>query len=82
MKDREELVVGALLHDIGKVVRRAGDDRRHQIAGYDFTNKVKKFAVIQDYIHYHHEKDLLKKVWKTKRFGTCASQTTSRAKKE
>ncbi|HAA82223.1 MAG TPA: type III-A CRISPR-associated protein Cas10/Csm1, partial [Thermotoga naphthophila] len=61
MKDREELVVGALLHDIGKVVRRAGDDRRHQIAGYDFTNKVKKFAVIQDYIHYHHEKDLLEK---------------------
>jgi CRISPR-associated protein Csm1 len=61
LKDREELVVGALLHDIGKVVRRAGDDRRHQIAGYDFTNKVKKFAVIQDYIHYHHEKDLLKK---------------------
>lgn len=62
LNDRKELVVGALIHDVGKVVRRAGDSRAHQLAGYDFTNKVKKFAKFQKYIHYHHEKDLKEKI--------------------
>lgn len=62
LNDRKELVVGALIHDVGKVVRRAGKSTdNHQLAGYDFTNRVKKFAKFQKYIHYHHEKDLKEK---------------------
>ncbi|PLV57145.1 type III-A CRISPR-associated protein Cas10/Csm1 [Thermotoga sp. SG1] len=60
--EREEIVLGALIHDVGKVVRRAEKSaEKHQLAGYDFTNKAKKFAKFQKYIHYHHEKDLKEK---------------------
>lgn len=61
---RERLAIGALLHDVGKVVRRAGAvDRNtnHRLAGLDFTNKVKKFAIFQDFMLYHHESELSKK---------------------
>lgn len=35
--DRQiELIVGSLLHDIGKVVYRSGDGRDHSIGGYEY----------------------------------------------
>ena len=35
--DRQiELIVGALLHDIGKVVYRSGDGRDHSVSGYEY----------------------------------------------
>ena len=41
MTDKEvKLVLGALLHDIGKVIYRQGDDRRkHSQSGYDFLDR-------------------------------------------
>ena len=46
LKDRLiKLVVGSLLHDIGKVVYRSGDGRNHSVSGYDF---LKNQAKIED----------------------------------
>ncbi|PLV58074.1 type III-A CRISPR-associated protein Cas10/Csm1 [Thermotoga sp. KOL6] len=57
--NREKLVIGSLVHDIGKLVRRARfSQESHQLAGYDFTSKVRAFAEYQDFIHYHHEREL------------------------
>ena len=41
MKDEEvKLVIGALLHDIGKVVYRQGQDKRkHSQSGYDYLKE-------------------------------------------
>ena len=46
LTDRQiKLVVGSLLHDIGKVVYRSGDGRNHSTSGYDF---LKNEAKIED----------------------------------
>ena len=35
-----KLIIGSLLHDIGKVVYRQGDDRRnHSQSGYEYLKK-------------------------------------------
>lgn len=40
MDDRQiKLVIGSLLHDIGKVVYRTGDGRNHSQSGYDFLTE-------------------------------------------
>lgn len=31
-----KLIIGSLLHDIGKVVYRSGDGRNHSQSGYDY----------------------------------------------
>lgn len=60
MTDREvKLVLGSLLHDIGKVIYRQGDDRRkHSQSGYDFLkNEVHAEECdtdILDCVRYHH----------------------------
>lgn len=57
MTERQiELVAGALLHDIGKVVYRSGDGRNHSESGYDY---LKNTVHIQDMeilncVRYHH----------------------------
>lgn len=64
--EREELVIGALIHDIGKLVRRAGlVDKKvlHTVAGQRFIDDVqidgeKIFAPYQKYVLKHHERDL------------------------
>lgn len=61
MTDREvKLVLGSLLHDIGKVIYRQGGDRRkHSQSGYDFlkdeVQAVEWDADILDCVRYHHE---------------------------
>ena len=59
-KKRIELLLGSLLHDIGKVVYRTGKNKNHSDLGYEF---VKENCNIQnqeilDQIRYHHEKNL------------------------
>lgn len=58
MTDRElELVIGALLHDVGKVVFRTGDDRRkHSESGYDFlkTEAGLDRQSVLECVRYHH----------------------------
>lgn len=55
-----KLVIGSLLHDIGKVVYRTGDGRNHSMSGYEF---VKRFDNLNDKtilncIRYHHASNL------------------------
>ena len=58
MIDREaKLILGGLLHDIGKVIYRQGDDRRkHSQSGYEFLKKEVQLEErdILDSVQYHH----------------------------
>lgn len=57
MKDKQiELVIGSLLHDIGKVVYRTGDGRNHSQSGYEYLKELKpEFdKMILDCVRYHH----------------------------
>lgn len=57
MKDKQiELVIGSLLHDIGKVVYRTGDGRNHSQSGYEYLKELKpEFdGMILDCVRYHH----------------------------
>ena len=62
MKDEQiKLVIGALLHDIGKVIYRQGDKRRHSLSGYEY---LKESAHITDNdilesVKFHHGKELM-----------------------
>ena len=61
LKDRQiKLVVGSLLHDIGKVVYRSGDGRNHSASGYDFLKNQAKIedTEILNCVRYHHGKYL------------------------
>jgi len=60
LKTREELVIGSLFHDIGKVVRRAGlSIEAHQRAGLEFFKKEFSNLLpdIGEFIEKHHEGD-------------------------
>ena len=57
------LQLGALLHDIGKIVRRAGlDKNEHSIAGSNYLKENnlldEKYKEVYDVINYHHAKYL------------------------
>lgn len=57
MTDHEiELVVGGLLHDIGKVIYRKGNDRRkHSQSGYDYLKEIGiNDQLVLDCVRYHH----------------------------
>ena len=58
MTDREaKLILGGLLHDIGKVIYRQGDDRRkHSQSGYEFLKREVQLEErdILDCVQYHH----------------------------
>ncbi len=59
---RLRLTMGALLHDIGKVVYRAAEEQtRHEISGRDFvaegSMKLKE-KEIMDCVRYHHARDM------------------------
>ncbi len=61
MQDKQiKLVIGSLLHDIGKVVYRAGDGRQHSACGYDFLRQTRKDfdSDILDCVRYHHVANL------------------------
>lgn len=57
-----QLVIGALLHDIGKVVYRSGlDNQRHALSGADYLRGESvglKDKAILDCVRYHHAHDL------------------------
>lgn len=58
MTDRGvKLVLGGLLHDVGKVIYRQGDDRRkHSRSGYDFLKEEVNLSDgdVLDSVRYHH----------------------------
>lgn len=57
MTEREvKLAVGGLLHDIGKVIYRTGDGRKHSQSGYEFLKEEVKLddKDILNCVRYHH----------------------------
>ena len=57
MNDRQiKLIIGSLLHDIGKVVYRTGDGRNHSESGYEFLKELKNNfdEEILNCVRYHH----------------------------
>ncbi len=56
-----KLVIGSLLHDIGKVAYRTGDGRNHSESGYDFLKRDVHISDtdILDCVRYHHKKNIL-----------------------
>ena len=52
-----KLAIAAMLHDIGKIVYRKGEDtRKHSISGYDFLRKTVGITdqKLLDCVRYHH----------------------------
>ena len=61
MDDRQiKLIIGGLLHDIGKVAYRAGDGRNHSRSGYDFLKEasLELDSDILNCVRYHHGSNL------------------------
>lgn len=58
MNDRKaKLVIGSLLHDIGKVIyRQGGDGRNHSVSGHDYLKEEAGIAdaEVLDCVKYHH----------------------------
>ena len=59
-EEKIQLIVGGLLHDIGKVIYRQGDFRKHSISGYDFLkNEVHlENENVLEAVKYHHGAEL------------------------
>ena len=55
------LIIGSLLHDVGKVIYRTGDGRKHSVSGADFLKNEAKLTdkEILNCVRYHHS-DALK----------------------
>ena len=55
-----EATYGALLHDLGKIIHRAGsfDGRSHSISGREFLSEVVPSSSILDCVRYHHKSEL------------------------
>ena len=55
-----QLIIGCLLHDIGKVVYRSGDGRNHSKSGYDYLATEANISNkdILNCVRYHHAKYL------------------------
>ena len=61
LTDRQiKLIVGSLLHDIGKVVYRSGDGRNHSASGCDY---LKNDAKITDLENIYPMQTLKKMIW-------------------
>lgn len=61
MNEKEtKLIIAAILHDIGKVIYREGNDvRKHSISGYDYLNDTGiTDKEILDAVKYHHAQSL------------------------
>lgn len=60
MTDNElKIITGALLHDLGKVLYRAGDGRTHSKSGVEFLTELGiSDSEIIEMVKYHHASDL------------------------
>ena len=54
--DQIKLMIGSLLHDIGKVVYRSGDGRNHSQSGYEYLKNEAHISddEILNCVRYHH----------------------------
>ncbi|MDR1102045.1 MAG: HD domain-containing protein, partial [Clostridiales bacterium] len=53
-----DLYIGSLLHDIGKIMYRAGDGRNHSVLGKEFLIKQEFNRRIADCANFHHARKL------------------------
>ncbi len=63
MDDKQiKLIIGSLLHDIGKVAYRSGDGRAHSQSGYEFLKEqsLNLDAEVLNCVRYHHGANLRK----------------------
>lgn len=61
IKDKQiKLIIGSLLHDIGKVVYRSGDGRNHSESGYEYLKSETGITdpEILNCVRYHHGSNL------------------------
>jgi CRISPR-associated protein Csm1 len=59
--DKTDIVIGTLLHDIGKLAYRGGDARAHGASGRDLLAGIESFADsagVLECVAYHHGKEL------------------------
>lgn len=58
--DVSKITIGALLHDIGKVIHRsaAQDGRAHPVSGKDFIKEIADDSDVLEAIEYHHKTQL------------------------
>jgi len=56
----ENVTIGCLLHDIGKLIYRSGnlDGRNHGISGYDFVSEFFTDESIRQCVRFHHKSEL------------------------
>ncbi|NMD38771.1 MAG: type III-A CRISPR-associated protein Cas10/Csm1, partial [Christensenellaceae bacterium] len=57
------LIIGSLLHDVGKIIYRSGEKKSHSILGWEFLSKIPAFegnTDIKECIKYHHGRELSK----------------------
>lgn len=60
-EQKEKLIIGALLHDIGKVVYRAGGEKKnHSESGYEYLKSAAGFGdeEVLDCVRYHHGQEI------------------------
>lgn len=58
-KEIAQISIGALLHDMGKIIQRSNLDRReHSLAGYEMLKDTIKDKDILECIRYHHESEI------------------------
>lgn len=58
-KEKSDLILGSLLHDIGKVVQRARNERtRHSKLGRDYLAQYTNDKQLLDHLAYHHAQEL------------------------
>lgn len=63
--EHAQIITGALLHDIGKVIYRTGNMKDHSTSGYEYLKNTikldeKQYAPILDSVRYHHGKFIQK----------------------
>ena len=60
-KKEIDVIVGALLHDVGKLLYRTGESKNHSTLGYEFLKEHKvENEQILDSVRYHHGNMLAK----------------------
>ena len=58
--ERIKLIIGSLLHDVGKIIYRTSDRRTHAESGYHFLKEETNIedTEILNQVRYHHAREL------------------------
>lgn len=65
-EEKVKVIVGSLLHDVGKILYRSGDGRNHSASGYEFLKEIPGFSdkKILNCVRYHHSGSIREKAEK------------------